>query len=270
MSHLLANRASDVVFLCYHSIAMYGARYLALPPSTFQEQLALLRSRGYCSGGVAELRRLAAGVRPSRPTVFLTFDDGYVDNAETAMPLMREYGFRPMIFVLPHHLERGAALDWPEVAADQRAHPDEMRSLTWPAVERLVEEGAEIGSHTLTHSHLVSLGEEQLTAELVESKEALEDRLGDCPTIAYPFGERSPAVERAAAAAGYEFAFTLPQGRHASGEARPLAIPRINVDSRDTSRRFALKLSGFGRRLLFSRAMEGVRQVRAVAPGPSK
>lgn len=258
----LANRSRQAVFLCYHSIADRGSRYLSLPPRLFEEQLAELRRRGFRSGTVADLERLQHGQQPSEPTVFLTFDDGYLDNAEVAMPLLKEYGFQPIIFVLPHHLEDGGPFVWPEVAEDQAAHPEVMRSMTWPQVERLAEEGASFGSHTLTHPHLPALEQEQLTEELRESRALIAARLGSCDSVAYPFGETSPEVERAAAAAGYRFGFTLPQGPHRADTAGPLGIPRINVDHRDGSRRFKLKLSGVGRRLLLSKLGERARSVR--------
>lgn len=267
MNHPFANRSREAVFLCYHSIADRGSSYLALAPSIFEEQLAHLSSRGFRSGGVADLRRLDRGERLPGMTAFLTFDDGYLDNAEVAMPLMRKYGFRPMIFVIPGRLEHGDGFDWPELAADYAASSDVMRAMTWDMVERIIGEGAEIGSHTMTHPHLVELGEDELATELGESKALIEKRLGDCPTLAYPFGEWSPTVRRVARAVGYSFAFTLPQGPHSVASADPLGIPRINIDNRDTGRRFALKLSGLGRQLLLSELGEWARGARAVLPG---
>lgn len=260
MSAPLANRDGSAVFLCYHSIANRGPEFLALAPQAFERQLDWLRRRGYASGGLAELQRLAAGVRLARPTVFLTFDDGFRDNATVALPLAREHGFRPIVFVLPEHLESGAAFTWPEVAADQARDPELMRSLTWEDVEAMVEAGVEIGSHTLSHPHLPALGDAELARELGESKALIEARLGSCPLLAYPFGEWDGRVALAAREAGYEFAFSLPQGPQA--EFGPHCIPRVNVDNRDSGRRFAFKASALGRRFLLSETAERVRGLR--------
>lgn len=259
MSSPLGNRDGRAVFLCYHSIAERGPEFLALPPRTFERQLAWLRRRGYASGGLAELRGLARGERLPHPTVFLTFDDGFRDNAEVALPLALEYGFRPLVFVLPELLEDGAAFAWPEVA-DQAAEPELMRSMTWAQVEEMVAAGAEIGSHTLGHHHLPALGDEELARELAESKALVERWLGGCATVAYPFGEWDARVASAARAAGYEFAFSLPQGPQA--QVGPHCIPRLNVDRRDQGARFAFKLSSLGRRFLLSEGAERVRGLR--------
>jgi peptidoglycan/xylan/chitin deacetylase (PgdA/CDA1 family) len=256
----LANRSGEAVFLCYHSIADQGARYLSLAPRTFEQQLAGLRRRGFRAGTLEDLAALRRGERLPGRTVFLTFDDGYLDNSAAAMPLMREYGFTPIIFILPRHLDDGAAFTWPEVAVDQARHPEVMRSMTWAQAETLAGEGAQFGSHTLTHPHLPVLDKGRLAEELADSRALVEARLGSCASIAYPFGESSPQVERAAAAAGYSFGFTLPQGPHRAETTGPLGIPRINVDHRDRDWRFRLKLSPPGRRLLFSDVGEEMRK----------
>jgi peptidoglycan/xylan/chitin deacetylase (PgdA/CDA1 family) len=260
MSRTFANRAREAVFLCYHSIAERGEPYLALSPALFERQLALLRKLGYASGGVAELQRLSRGERLPRRTAFLTFDDGFRDNLLVAQPLMAEYGFRPLVFALPPLLDGGGGFEWPELVVAHARNPDVLRSLTWAELERMVELGAEVGSHTLTHPHLRALDDEALAEELEGSRRAFKHRLGACEMLAYPFGEWDARVARAAGRAGYRFAFSLPQG--AQSDAGPLCIPRLNVDFRDSPARFRGKLHPLGRRLLLSRAGERLRRLR--------
>jgi hypothetical protein len=84
------------------------------------------------------------------------------------------------------------------------------------------------------------------------------ERLGSCDTIAYPFGEWTPAVAAAAADCGYRFAFTLPT-TSGQRDAGPLTIPRINVDYRDEGARFEVKLSRTGRRVFLSPRVHALR-----------
>lgn len=256
----LRNRSGGAAFLCYHSIAPEGPRYLTIGADLFERQLALLRRRGMRSGDLAGLREICEGRSPG-PSVFLTFDDGFRDNFETALPLLREYGFGAFVFVLPPLLEAGGAFEWPEMKKDLKHHAATMRSVTWPMLEQMREGGFEVGSHTLSHPHLPALSGEELREELWQSRAALVERLGSCDTIAYPFGEWNPEVAAAAADCGYRFAFTLPT---ISGQRRatPLTIPRVNIDYRDDERRFATKLSPWGRRLLLSAAVGAVRRRR--------
>lgn len=261
MSNALGNRSRRAVFLCYHSIAERGAPYLALSPDLFERQLAMLRRLGYRSGGLADLERLARGERPPRPTAFLTFDDGFRDNFLVAQPLMAEYGFHPLVFVMPPFVDAGRGFDWPELAEAHAENPELLRSLTWSEVEQMVDLGAEFGSHTLSHPHLCELDDDQLAVELRESRRMIEERLGSCEMLAYPFGEWNPRVAQVAGDAGYRFAFSLPQGHQQA--IGPLCIPRLNVDFRDSPARFFCKLRPFGRRLLLSRSGERLRSLRS-------
>jgi peptidoglycan/xylan/chitin deacetylase (PgdA/CDA1 family) len=256
----LRNRSRGAAFLCYHSVAAEGPRYLTISADLFERQLALLRRRGLRGGDLAALDELAAG-HAAAPTAFLTFDDGFRDNHETALPLLREYGFPAFVFVLPPLLDAGAPFEWPEMRDDLARFGATMRSVDWPMLEEMREGGFEIGSHTLTHPHLPRLGAERLREELWQSRAAIVARLGACDTLAYPFGEWSAEVAAAAAECGYRYAFTLPT---VSGQYRatPLSIPRVNVDYRDGERRFAAKLSPWGRRVLLSAAVGGLRRRR--------
>lgn len=255
---LLRNRAARATFLCYHSVAAEGPRYLTISAELFERQLALLRRRGIRGGGLRSLAAAATG-ELDRPTAFLTFDDGFRDNFETALPLLGEYGFAAFVFVLPPLADSGASLAWPEVADDLGRYSETMRSVTWSMLERMKEGGFEVGSHTLTHPRLSELDDDALHEELAQSRARIIERLGACATLAYPFGDWSDRVAAAAADCGYSYAFTLPTG---SGQRRatPHSIPRINIDYRDRERRFAAKLTTLGRRLVLSPQIAAMRR----------
>jgi peptidoglycan/xylan/chitin deacetylase (PgdA/CDA1 family) len=263
----LRNRSAAATFLCYHSIAPAGPRYLTVSAELFEEQLDQVEARGLATGDLAALKALAGGGTIA-PSVFLTFDDGFLDNYETALPLLRERGMRAFVFVLPPLVDTGAPLVWPEVAADAGRFPETMRSVTWEMLGEMGEEVFEVGAHTLTHPHLPDLDDEALREELSASRLMVKERLGACDSLAYPFGEWSPRVAAAAAECGYRFAFTLPTdyGQHGAAE---LTIPRVNVDYRDSGSRFGAKLSPRGRAFYLSSVTKagrrGVRGLKARA-----
>jgi peptidoglycan/xylan/chitin deacetylase (PgdA/CDA1 family) len=261
----LANRSGAAAFLCYHSVSGGGPPFLSLPPELFERQLHMLSRAGWKSGTTADLHALAAGRRLDAPRAFLTFDDGFEDNCTVALPLLETYGFTAIVYVIPPLVDAGGALAWPEVEERRAAHPQVMRSMTWPMVERLVEAGCEIGAHTLTHPHLPDLGDEQLREELAESRRLIADRLGSCESVAYPFGDWSPRVAAAAAETGYAFGFTMP--RDAQRGAPALTLPRVAVDHRDDPRRLRMKLSAPGRAALLSPVRPAARSLLRAARG---
>jgi peptidoglycan/xylan/chitin deacetylase (PgdA/CDA1 family) len=253
----LRNRSRAATFLCYHSVAGEGPKYLTVSPRLFESHLDFFSARGLRTGDLATLEALAAG-ESIAPCVFLTFDDGFRDNYETVLPLLRERGMRAFVFVLPPLVDDGAPLVWPEVAADAERFAT-MRSVSWEMLEEMKEGGFEVGAHTLTHPHLPELDDEALEHELAESRRRVMARLGSCDTLAYPFGEWSPRVEAAARRCGYRFAFSLPT-EHGQRSADALTIPRLNVDYRDSGRRLAAKLSPPGRALYLSEATKAARR----------
>ena len=253
-------RTGDAVFLGYHAIAADGPRYLSMSPKVFEAQLDFLVAKGYRSGTRTDLDALAGGDPLPGKTAFLTFDDGFLDTFEVAAPMMEARGFTGLVFVLPRHLDHGATLDWPEVAGEVRRYPQTMRSMTWEMATDLAGRGWEIGAHTLSHPKLIGLDDERLARELVESRRLIAERFGRCDTLAYPFGLWDERVERAADAAGYRFAFTLPID--AQRRAGPLSIPRLTLDDRDSVTRFRAKLSVPGRTVFFSRLRPMIRKLR--------
>lgn len=259
----LGNRRGDATYLCYHSVAPAGPKYLTVSPRLFERQLDMIAARGLAAGDLATLEAIAAG-RSVAPSVFLTFDDGFLDNYETVLPLLRERGLRAFVFVLPPLVDAGAPLVWPEVAAEAERFPDTMRSITWEMLAEMGEGVFEVGAHTLTHPHLPELGDEALREELWDARSRVKTHLGRCDTFAYPFGRWSPRVAAAVAECGYRFAFTLPTD-HGQREAGELTIPRVNVDYRDDSRRFAAKLSPRGRALYLADSTKAVRRGVRVA-----
>ena len=170
----LRNRSRHAALFCYHSINVDGPPFISVSPQTFERQLATLRHWRHQGGGVEALAALGEGRRPRRPQVFLTFDDGYLDNFTESFPLLQEYGFTAIIFLLPPYVDGAAAFNWPEVAEMQRSYPDVMRSLDWPMVELMAEAGIEFGAHTLTHPHLPQLGDEQLQQELLDCRQRIK------------------------------------------------------------------------------------------------
>jgi peptidoglycan/xylan/chitin deacetylase (PgdA/CDA1 family) len=254
----LRNRSGDATYLCYHSVATVGPKYLTVAPELFERQLDAIAARGLSTGGLDTLEAIAAG-REIPPSVFLTFDDGFLDNYETVLPLLRERGMRAFVFVLPPLVDSGAPLLWPEVAEDAGRYPATMRSVTWEMLGEMAAGGFEVGAHTVTHPNLTELGEEALRDELSDSRARVKAKLGSCDTFAYPFGYWNPQVAAAVADCGFRFAFTLPTD-HGQRRADPLTIPRVNVDYRDDGPRFTAKLSPRGRALYLSEATKVARR----------
>jgi len=108
--------------------------------------------------------------------------------------------------------------------------------MNWEHAKSLLEQGMEIGSHTLTHPILTQLDTEQHEEEIVNSKLILEARLNyKINSIAYPVGRYYCYNEKSfvfAASAGYKIGFNNEPGFHRS-ISNSLDINRFCVATND-------------------------------------
>jgi len=176
----------------------------------FRRQMGHLKRHGYTAMLFAELRDAELGRRtlPDRP-VLITFDDGYANNAEVAVPIMREFGMKGNIFLVYETVDRHNS--WHDPASEPW-----VRMLTWAAIDEIQRSGiVEFGSHTMRHPNLARIPLDEVRWELFESKKRLEDKLGrEMIGFAYPYGAGAfvPEVRRLAREAGYRYDFSIKQG----------------------------------------------------------
>jgi peptidoglycan/xylan/chitin deacetylase (PgdA/CDA1 family) len=216
---------SEVPILMYHSIG--GADRLAVRPEAFAEQMAYLRDHGYTPVP------LGARTRPADRPVVITFDDGYADFHEHALPVLDRLGFPATVFV---------TTGWLDDAGPYAAGRPLGRMLTWRQTEEIAACGVEIGAHGHSHAQLDQLGRPALRDELRRSRSLLQDRLGRTVAVmAYPYGYSSARVRHEVRAAGYDKACAVANSVMTTGHD-PLALPRLTV-------RAATSIEGFGRAL---------------------
>ncbi len=78
----------------------------------------------------AMIGQFVAGIRPNRPTIAITFDDGYENNYTNAYPLLKIYNFPASIFVTAQ------AIDYPEDPLWYDAIDLCKAELDWEALKR--------------------------------------------------------------------------------------------------------------------------------------
>ncbi len=107
-----------VPVLTYHGINAKRDGY-SVDPRTFAKQMALLRRLGFRSLSIEQYVNFLRGDRrglPQRP-VLITFDDGRLDSFRGADRVLRRYGFRATMFVIPGSITRDNPfyLSWKEL-----------------------------------------------------------------------------------------------------------------------------------------------------------
>ena len=230
---------SGVRIFCYHRIAVdRGDLYrgdLTVTPGDFRRQMELLQGYDTKVVPLADAVRLLAD-GPCGRFICLTFDDGYRDFEDEALPVLREAGFPATLFVTTGFASGTAHMSW-----YKRARP----VLRWNDLERLAaDELVELGAHTHTHPVLPQLSEREAREEIEGSRREIEERTGATVTaFAYPAGLYSARHRELVAAAGYSLAVTTDPGLNVRGTSR-FSLRRMVVEGCDRASLFEAKLLG--------------------------
>lgn len=211
-----AARHAAVPILMYHVIAAprpgTPLAQLWVAPERFSAQMAALADAGYRA--VTLGRVFAAWNRgtalPHRPMV-VSFDDGYLSHARSAAPVLRSHRWPGVLNLELHNLG-----------------PD---GLPVHLLKRMVRDGWEVDSHTLTHPDLTTVDAARLRTELVDSRAEIQRRFGQPANFfCYPAGAFDDRVVAAVRAAGYAGATTELPGLARSGDRMTLHRIRVNGD----------------------------------------
>ena len=101
--------------------------------------------------------------------------------------------------------------------------------LSWEECRQMSAQGIEFGSHTLSHPRLSLLQDNELQAELADSKACLQARgIRYVDAICYPYGDYNGDTLKAAAR-HYQAGLTTDSGIITTSRAAAYRLPRINV-----------------------------------------
>lgn len=182
---------------------------LSVDPALFAQHMEWLHANGYTGIRMDKAQACLSGAAlcPPKPVV-LTFDDGYQDAYDAALPVLQRYGFTATFYVVSNFVNQPGYMNWGELIA-------------------LHEAGMEIGSHTIDHPDLTSLDYFEAERQIAQSKADLERGLGfPIVSFCYPTGKYHDGIIAMVAAAGYQSATTT---RWDSDYSNTFALPRRRI-----------------------------------------
>jgi peptidoglycan/xylan/chitin deacetylase (PgdA/CDA1 family) len=227
---------SGLRILFYHRVSS-DRDELAVTPASFAAQMDYLASEAYRVVDVLTAIDLLDSGRPLARTVAMTFDDGFLDVAEHALPILSERGFQATVFVSPAVTDGRTSFSWYREQQPPLLNWDDIVELDRDATLRFE-------AHSLTHPNLPALDEAAATEEIAGSKRELENRLGRIVrAFSYPAGLYGQREARIVAEAGYRIAVSCEPGVNDRSTDR-FALKRRQVDARDSLLDFRAKVGG--------------------------
>lgn len=258
-------RACTVPVLMYHHVTPAGGD-INVTPEHFRDQMAWLKRHGYRTLTCEEFAAHLAGAPAPARSVLITFDDGYLDNYVHAWPVLREFGFHAVIFLVtgwigagparPHAGQGGQALPpTPDHAGCMRlaaAGQAPEIALRWSEIERMRADGVcEFHSHTHTHTRWDKQDpagkNERMRQELRQSRACLAEHLGAASDhLCWPQGYFDADYVAIAQESGFRHLYTTRAfGRNRPG-SDPASIFRFavrNTSGASTGRRIRVAAS---------------------------
>lgn len=220
-------RRDRVPMLLYHRLRPRGyadeldpERAFVVYADSFREQMYFLRDAGYNVIDLGTFVDYCKGkaTLPEKP-VIISFDDGYRSEYEHAFPVLKELGFPAVIFV----------------TVDPQSHVfDPFRAFDGPLEPEMIKEmsdaGITIASHAVTHRPMSVMSEEEIRAEMRESRRRLEEITGKpVRFFAVPGAAHSPLVRRIAREEGFEAVVPGQKGTN-NGASDLFALRRVVVE----------------------------------------
>ncbi len=196
---------------------------------------------------------IVEGLSPQGKYALLTFDDGYYNNIR-ALPVLEEFGVPAVFFICSDHVKYGKAFWWDVVFREFKKRGrtcDEIvcagagyKLLKTADVEsRLQKEFGQfalkpvsdlgrpftatelkefaahplvsLGNHTKDHAILTNYSDTEIQDQIRGCQDAIRELTGKIPQmIAYPNGDESPAIRKAAQDCGLQLGFLVYPGKN--------------------------------------------------------
>jgi peptidoglycan/xylan/chitin deacetylase (PgdA/CDA1 family) len=187
--------------LAYHSILPDADDLLSLHPAQFRDQLSWLADHGFKVISLQDAVEKLDEVESGDHCVVLTFDDGYANFLDYALPELEAFNFQATIFLVTGKLGQESA--WNRFSKPHRL-------LNLAEVESLRQEGCAFGSHTVNHTNLVEAIYPQVQLELDDSLSFIKGTCGEVfLPLSYPFGAAGKREFNAVKQAGYDCACVI-------------------------------------------------------------
>lgn len=182
---MIKNGTVPISVVFYHRVDNDHFNGWTISQSRFREQIDWYQE----NFDLVSLRECQSRIESGfndRPTLSITFDDGYADNCEFAIPMLLERKIPFTYFVTTQHTIRQEA--FPHDIAEGTP----LYTNSTEALKALAAAGIEIGAHTRTHADLGKLQEPAVIFdEVINATRELEAVIGrKIHYFAFPFGQR--------------------------------------------------------------------------------
>lgn len=236
---------SKIPILMYHDVSPHPLGFshpyfeTTTTPEVFLDHMQFFYNEGYQVFSLTDaVKTISANIPCKGRRVVITFDDGYKDLLQHAVPIMEKFGFTATVFLITSCLDNSGSFKGRTLLSADDAL-------------KLLDKGFEFGSHTRNHPILHHTDVDTLRMEISESREQIlnlfnSEMIAFSHPYALPEHDRKylAEVEDLLKASGYNCGVTTRIGRAGPGDNR-FFLKRIPVNLHDDLELLRLKLEGW-------------------------
>lgn len=196
---------------------------ITVSPEDFEKQVKWLKDSGYKTVSLGDLFNYTKNKfkMPEKPIV-LTFDDGYEDAFENAIPILKKNNFIGSF---------GVITQFPGIEYSGNVYAN------WATIRKAKAMGMEIVSHTQDHFDGTNprYSQKFILKNLEDSQKDLQINLGflPLPILIYPYGHYSGQYIQTARTAGFRLGLTTKFGKTVFFD-KLMEIPRVRIHGKET------------------------------------
>ena len=183
MDCLAKQSRCPISVLFYHRVANTHPNDWTITKDRFQRHIDFCQENFDVIDLAAVQQRVRNGDSPT-PAVSLTFDDGYSDNCDFAIPLIVERRLPCTYFATTQHILKQRSFQ------HDVDHGQPLATNTPRQLREMSDAGIEVGCHTRSHVDFSALHDpKSVRREIVDAKAELEQIIGKAVRyFAFPFG----------------------------------------------------------------------------------
>lgn len=172
----------------------------------FEFHLKILKILGYKAITFKDLNKIGLENRFDKKYIILTVDDGYKNNYEIMLPLLKKYNMKAVIYLV-------SDLSYNKWDVE-KYNEEKLELMNENEIREIIESGLiEFGGHTLNHVSFKEIDEKKAYEEIKNSKDNIEKKYGiELVSFAYPYGHITKTAKNIVKEVGYKFAVSTDTG----------------------------------------------------------
>ncbi len=219
--NLLSRWSIGASILMYHSVGDHTDDIFSVTIDNFKRQIYWLHENGFEVISLSSmLQHIQEENYPSlKKKVVITFDDGYKDFTDDALPILSEYGATATVFLVTDLL--GKTAEWTKKSTY-------VPLMSETEVRGIKAKGISLGSHTATHVNLTQVDFGEAIQQLDRSYDMLTELGETFHSFCYPWGQWSYGIAQSVKSRGYTCALAVGEQTTLSTRNQ-YCLPRVSI-----------------------------------------